>query len=682
MLLDLIHRGNSKEKIISHYSKFNIVERVIVDNGYLWNDKDYPSLYWKILAGIYYLLYKRHMPHIDNSYSTSVFEFDSSLKDDQSKIRSFYDIYIIFKGSYKPFNLYNIDTKLSSIGYYLEYLPSTKDKMILFIRELAIENKFHPVEKELCNSISFLLSINFMSFFESLLLFNYEQSNYIFESPSYDILHYESNIFKDEFFKNPNKNPSSIVTVIASKICQKYYPYVVLSLKKMLSGDFFIRNDDLMSTLYFCKNFFKPEVAKSYITDILLIMKYRKISPTIIMIFDRSLSPEYDKIEPTIEYISKHLTKIDITLLPITYSNYIDVAGNCKSVENFRKVITFIKNEGWSDIKSCIKKFIINSMKCNYINFGDLSDIDPNIYDIIIELKYDILASHICMSRIELIKISLDDSIGKWDLQNKKIIEAIGESCNVNILEQVYKGGQYTNEFIKLITLACYKKGSTVFADYFSHPIFTIFSLYSNVFNRISDEEIVNAIVESNNINLMKKYRFAITINNIDELISKTVVSNNFQMFMYLLSDIDYQFIEMKSLILKTAIYERITMLKILISFLLTKRKINNNEDINDFLLNILKRCVSSVSYNILNVFFNTMKYDYNESKVQLFDLRYVICKILKTSNKEWLEDNINVLPIFYLNFHNLVMKRKFYHRSLNSIYMSSDEESDEEMEL
>lgn len=683
MLLDLISDNNSKEQIKSYYKSFNDVEKIIVDQGYLWNDEQYPSLYWKIIAGIYYLINRQHMPLIDKIYANSSLEVDSSRIRSSSegepfKICSIYDIYINFKIAYKPFKRDNIDIKLVKLGYQIEFLPSVKDKLILFIKDFATKNKLHPIEKELCENISFLLSINFMSFFESLLNFKYEPQEYIFESPYYDLLYYESSIFKEEIDKDINQKPDKVVYNILYKVYKNYYSRLIILLKKMLLGDFFIRIDDLLIALQFCRYFFTTEVSKKYITDILLIMKHRCISPIVVMLFDSSLNIQYCMLEPTTEYITKHTNKIDITMLPITLSNYIDVAGNCVSLEQFRSVIKHIKNKDFQDIKSCIKLFIVNMLKSGFINFGDLSDIDPQISDIVVDVKYDILSSYIRVSNFKLIKSSFD-SITDWDLQNYKLIEATGESCNPKILEHIYGMGPYTDKFVSTIILSCYKKGSSIFDEYFFHPIFAHLSYNGNLLMKINDNDILNSIVESHNVTLLIKYSFAIDLNNANNLILKSIISNNLSMFSYLISNIKYEFINIESLVLTAAIYDRKIMLIVLL-FETDKENNNTINKDNKFYFNILKQCVSIVSHEILNIFFNRMTYDYRDPKIQLFVLRRIFNKILRSKNKSWLEDNVSIIPIHQSKPNSKKTKISLY--EYNSCYISSDDESDSDDEL
>lgn len=697
MLVDLINEKSSKDNIRSNYNNFTCVEKIMVDRGYAWNDEAYPSLYWKIIAGIYYLIYKKDMGHIDRSFAFSSLEEDSnrirsSSEIEQMKTKSIYDVYINFKLAYTPFRKNNIDTKLKKMGYPVEFLSSIKDKLILFVRDFAFQNKLHPVECQLCNHISFLLSLNFMSFFETLLNYTYEPINYIFDSPSYDILYYQSNIYKEERQKDFIKTNKNIVFDIVFKIFKNDYSRIILCLKKILSGDFMIRLDDLVIMMIFCRHLFNVDVANCYITDIMYMMKYREISPAIIMLFDSNLSFEYSMIDPSLVNIAKYSYKIDMTTLQITQENYIQIAGNCNSIEKFKSVLMFLKSNEWP-VRECVVLFVVNIINNGFMKLNELIEIEPYIKEIIMEYRYNILASHIKNNRTELIELSLT-TVKDWDLQDKRIIDATGESCNVDTLEKVYGKGPYSDDFINTIILTCYRKGSTVFADHFSHPIFTLLGFYDN---KISDYDIVNALVESNNTKLIENFRFAINITTIDDLILKTIIANNFPMFAYFLKTISHHYLNIRKMIICAAINNRRVMLICLMNEYVLKPINNGNKenkenrnpspihfsgqssDNNEFYLGILKQIVSSVSSDILGVFFNKMTYDYNDIKVQLFTMRKVIDKILKSPNRQWLEDNLRIFPIYYLESRPI--KQKIFHYTDNSIYISSDEESDSDDE-
>lgn len=686
MLVSLLDEKSSKQQIRSHYSNFTHVERVMVDRGYAWNDNDYPSTYWKILAGIYYIINKKDMCRIDLSYSTSVFDNEStrirsSSETEQNKIRSIYDIYINFKFAYKPFRRNNIDIKLSKLGYPLEFLTSIKDKLILFIKDFAVQNKLHPVEKELCNNVSFLQVINFMSFYDTLLSYVYEPINYVFESPDYSQLYHMSDIFK----KEREKEIISDLRVL-SKIAKTFFnedsTRVVIGLKNLLLGNFFIRTDDIIIMMFFCRFFFNKDISIQYINDLMIVMKYKGISPSILMMFDKELSFSYSMIDISLKNIAKYSAKLDIMLLPINEYNYIEIAGNCNNAERFKSVIRFSKENGWP-IDQCINLFIRKMINVGFMGFGDIRDIDPNVIVIIMENRYEILASHIRMCRLDFIVDSLT-SVKDWDLYDRRLIEATGESCNVQVLETVYGLGPHTDEFINIVVLSCYHKGSTVFSDYFSQSIFSVVSLFHKSVKGVTDNEIVDAIVTSNNVQLIEKFRHGINVTNIDSMIVKTIVKNNFSMFLYFIKTFDRKYLNIRSLTLCAAINKRRLMLICLMD---DQNNDENKENIshisqssideskNQFFLSILKQCVTCVTPDILNVFFTKITYDYNDKNIQLFVIRDVIIKIIQGSNRSWLEENLILLPIFYLDFKR--KRPKMFDIYKNHLYISSDEESD-----
>lgn len=658
MLFSLFNDKSSKSKIMSYYHEFTDVEKVMIDRNYLWNDEDYPTFYWKTIAGIHYIIKKKDMCKIDSLYASNdtlndITRIRSSSECEKYKIRSIYDIYVNFSIAYTPFKQNNIDSKLKKLCYPVEFLTSIKDKLIIFVKDFANNEKLHPIEKELCCHVSFLCSINFMSFYESLLAYKYEHLNYVVEQPSYDLLYYESKLFREEIIKDVNRDPRHVVNEIIYKISKHHHQRIMVSLKLMLLGNYMIRHDDLIHMLRFCRHFFNPDVAEHYINDILIMMKYRNISPAIVMIFDKTLAYTYSLIERTTEYIVEHSTNIDISCLPIFETNYVKIASCCNNITKFRDVIKIIKENNWPNVKECIFNFVKKMMNSGSLKFGDLSDIEPNIKDIVMDHRYDFFASHIKNKRVEFIEISLTE-FKDWDLQNIKIIEAVAESCDIEILERIYGYGQHSDDFIQKVVIVCYRKGSTVFADYFIGKY------------NINDNNIINAVTDSHNVSLVIRFRNTINLTNIDDIIGKTIVNDNFSVFIYLFTTIDHRFINISKLILLSSIHNRKTILNILI----TGNKTYND---NSFYLNILKKCVSIVTSDILSIFFNRMLYNYNDKNIQLFVLLPIIDKILKTDNRQWLEDNLCLLPIFYLKCRTPTLR--YYNYFFNESYISSDED-------
>lgn len=679
MLISLINGKSSKEDFKKHYSAFTLVEKTMVDRGYVWMDDLYPSLYWKIIAGIFYIINKRDMDPIDDKYKSISIDEDatrirSSSEGEQVKTRTIYDIYVNFKLAYRPFKKNNIDVKLQKLGYPVECITSVKDKLILFVKDFAVQGKLHPVESELCKSISFLLSLNFMSFYESLLNFEYEPIEYVFDSPSYDILYHESHIFRELRDKDIYKPSEKIIHDVANVIVETGRPRVILALKKILLGNFMVRIEDLFLTLYFCREFFTSSVASLYIHDILCMMKYRNVSIAIVVMFEPKLAQDYVLIEPTIEYIVANSNKLDIKQLPITISNYFSVINSCNTINKLTTVIDIIKENRWLIVNDYINTSFRAILKKQPVSSIDLFNLQYVIdtFSISIDNRYELFASYIRLSNKNLIDTAMKE---KWNYDDIRLIEAVGESCNVDNLLRVYGIGPYTDEFIKTVVLSCYRKGSSLFSDYFTDR---------NLIN-VTDSEIINNVIISKNVCIVEKFRLSLNITNVDDLLVKVIVNDNFPVFIYFLSTIDKHYLNMRTLILTAALHNRHTMLLCLFDdhSSLNKDHIKvtgNNPNGNSFYLSILYQCVYSINSYTLSLFFSKMTYDYNNIHIQKFTLNRLFRKIYKSSNRQWLEDNIKICHTVSCN--NDSKKVKITNDKINEDYISSDSDSDSEDDL
>lgn len=592
VLLQLLENNCSPETIRASYSKFTNVEKVIYDRKILEN-QNYPNFYWKIIAAIYFMIFKKLPPPVKIS------EVKNSIEE----------LYLKFSSFYRPFKRDIIDSKLKNLGYSNELINSTKDKIILYIRNMALENNFHPIEKELTEYPSFLISIDFLSFFPGLLFFSQQPVEHIPNFLSFNRIIKESTMFKERL-EETNEIPGKILYEIVLGFNKNSYNRTLVALNKIITNKFDIRFDDFLLILEFCRYFFDLHHANTYIMDILMVMKHREVPISIVMLFDKVYAFEYFKMKPTTEYMAEHGNNINLLDFKINSDNYMIVAAKCNSFRKFRTVFNYIVEKGYEDQVNCMRSFIANTT-------------DPEFHIEFPQLKYDILACYIRNCRINdaYIFIGRNPDI---NVVHPMILKALGESCSLKIYNVIYGDIIFDYPSKRIIVNESIKKGSFVFRDLFMLPI--------------SEAEILELVGDSNS-DLIIKSELKIDATVVNDFLAKVIVNGNSDLFHYVLSINDPIIFNMDKLILLAALNERPLFLYKLVSLI--------HEDNDQLFLSVLNHCCDVVSYEILNILFKKLSFSFKDLQTQLTTMRYIIGRITKTKNKSWLKDNLHLLPIY-----------------------------------
>lgn len=652
MLISLINKNLKKCDIKKHYHNFTEIEKIMYDQDYAWDDISYPTLYWKILAGIFYSINKKKMPaiKIDNTINT------------------IYDIYNNFIECYIPFKTNNIDIKLRDYSYDASLFSCIKDKITVYIYILSREGNLHPIECSLCNSISFISSIDFSSFYDSLVNYRHQPPNYVFTYVDiYNTLYNESNVFKNKKDIQPFQSNEKIMFNIIYDSVGNKHSIITLGLKMMISGDFNIRLDDVHLMVLFCKYIFNSGVSEIYIKDILLMMKYNNVPLGVVMIIDKEFYKFYNTIKSDIEYLIKHSSKIDISQLPITSDNFITLCSSCNTIEKFSSLIRIAKSNRWLNDKSyeeCVTRFIRSMMEQNFVDFNSVNLINGNVFNTVVKLRHEILANYIKSGSIELVNVMLN-SLEEWDFNNSIIVDAVGESCSISIFKRIYGLGPYDSKIIRQVSLKSFSVGSNIL------PV--------ELGIEIDEIGILDSIIDSGNLEMIYACRDMINIFNINKFITKTIESNNIETFVYLLKTYNHFFFSMSGIVESIILNNRVEMMKYVFkkdvgsprSIVFNLDEIFGVKTENDtFYVKMLIKMVDNVSSEMLNLIFNKMSFDYNDTHTQLFVLRDLFCKILKTNNSTWLKRNVKLLPILYFDPKTKLILSRSY-RTYSDDYIS-----------
>lgn len=592
----------------NHESKVKIkntdVENIMNEKNIIHNDK-YPTQYWKIIASIYFMI-KGKLPSVT---------FEK---------KSIYDLYLNFNSINRPFRNNTIDTALKNLGYDLNIIQSTKDKMIILVKYYS--NDYNECETELCENLNFLNYINFLSFYETLINFKLEKKESICRKLiNFSVLERESQVFKSEKKKINNSSGNFIFNSLLKRLKHNISTSgkIKILISKFLSGDFNIRIEDLNLVILFCKQIFGKK-SENYIKDLLIVLKIKKIPIGIIILVDSELALEYHSIENSLEYVVKNSKNIDlntvINYFSLTKENYANIISKCNSEDKFHFMFFYSKELHDERIEEAIGKFIIGIVSNGGNFISNLREYHHDIINLMENLKYEILVAHIKNLNIKGIETSMKHA-KNYDFENSSIVEAVGRSSSVPIFKLIYpRDKRFSIEFAKSLVLSNLSVGSEVF--YNMSPV---------IRGYISNHEIVNSLVDSQNSNLLQKYKNDIKSDTIEKSVAiGNIVTFNYIWNMELSFDID----KLVEIAIKNQ-REKI------LSVLLTKY----NADI----VKLILKNWQYMNISILDILFKKMNLDFNDPKVQLLKLGNVIVKILESDFRDWFLDNVKVVDFFNL---------------------------------
>lgn len=653
-----------KEKIKRNCFSPTDVENVIIETRILFND-DYPTYYWKLIAGIHFIVFKFHMIKITSDYVCNIFNIDSNRIRSSSEIEidlttgileinSIYAIYINFILSYKPFKSSNIDRKLKKLGYDLNLFSSIKDKVIVFVKDFANNGRLHPAEVALCSSLDFLSSLNFLSFYESLSNFSLRKENYITQP----LIDYSLLASLTQNFIADNNESTTFLNSLLSVRYGENKDIAKIILRRIVSGDFDISISDLYLTFDLCVFIFILD-AERYIHTILFMMKLKNIPIGTIIIYNPLLASTYFNIELTLSYAVFNCCEIGISQIfdrlsiSYDYKDIDNVMSKCYSVEMFKIVCEKY------NYKNGMSAFIIENLKNGITKFPGLEKIKENLEESISSVKYPILKIHIEHLNYEFIDISISH-VDDYDFCRDEVAYSIGRSESLEMFNYFYSKLQISNSVITNVILGALSKGNDLFMKYFSNEALTI-----------PIDDIIGEIIHSNNIDLLSKYRSQMSFIKIEEWLLITIDEDNIAVFLYLWKNTDHSFFNFFNICLKCIVKNNIFILNLVLR--------DSTLSVN-FFVRMLEKINIDTNIHIFNILFSYIgeKVDMTLHKVQLFKLKKIINRILLSENKRlilWLKENISILPL--LTFVNGINNKrlKIYHCNSSDDYLSSDED-------
>lgn len=685
-----------KAKLI--YRNLTDVEKVMVDREIIINN-NYPSYYWKLIAAIYFMILGKDMEPINDISFDDIKEVEnktfktrirskSESEIDVSPflisgittrdIKSIYDYYLNFKLGYKPFKNNSIDKTIKKLKYDCSKLFSIRDKMILVISNAAKLSKLQKQENKLVAYPQFINCINFISFYESLTNFKCDKKIGItWFDKNYDFLFQKSKIFANEFHKCNYNRGLAINKVLEVKYGRKGIENSTTSkaynlIKMIISGDYIINISDLYFIFDLCKYFF-DENCEIYISNVLFVCKNQNVSLGVIMLYDSLLMTEYINIELTLEYIVSKLSiefaDVYITKFELNSSNLESVLTNCRNFQMFEIVY---KKALELDIPICIDHilgFIIKSILRKEKNSDSMINLIPSLNDELPKFKEKIVAAYIEICDFEFIK-AIFNYFPDIDVNIDIISIACGRSCSIDMYELLYNSKFVPELVIKNIIIGSLKVGSEIF-----------FNMFTSIAETLEITDIILAISESFNTNIMCKYKDQLTYYIIDLCLDKTIVLDNIIMFSYLWSLNDHTFTDFKKLIITCCKYNR----NFYLDKLLKVRKFELK-----FYIHIFDYCSKNSNILIINKILIEIGniLDISLTFVQLTKLEKGIRNILESGDYlkiQWLKENLVINPLF--NIIKLTMyekknkRRTIIHKYSEDSYISSDEDDINEIE-
>lgn len=678
------------------YKQLTLVEKVMVDKRILIND-DYPSYYWKLIASIYNIITGKDMERISEICFSDIGVIDKKTGNRRIRsksesedgfqpiilthvtlngINSLHDLYVNFIVGYKPFRNNKTDVKLNNLGYNTSIIHSVRDKMILHASNYSRMGKLHKVEIELMSHVQFVNCLNFMFFYESLTNFIPEQPLHIsWNEINYVKMYNES----DMFGSNLNLIFTKSKRDILFKILDTKYENVDLSIKnknkfkaynilKMISSDnYIIRIEDLYFIIDLCLYIFGAHSSK-YISNILFICKLNRTPISLIILCCPFFIEEYNKIELTVEYMVSNLTsqfvKNYVYKFEVNEDNIESIFSHCKDFDMFEVIFNECKNRDLNVDILDMKGFIIKSIIIKEKNQENLISLIPTLEKELLNYKDEIISSYIEILEFELVK-GIIDHFKDFNLYNDQISKAVGKSCSLQMLQQIYDIDNLSDELKKNIVIESCKRGSSIFLNFFTKL-------------NIHTDEIILAISESTNTEMFSIYKFSMSLEIIEECIAKTIEMDNLVMFLFLW-EINHDNINFYRLILLTCKYNRISILNLM----LTTKKFELK-----FYLNIFNECSKysniAIMEKILKCIGNIV--DVSLTFIQLTKLEKGISNILRSGDNHkilWLKDNLSINQLFRTTHislsDKLSKKREILHKYGEDQYISSDDEEEKD---
>lgn len=654
-------KGNLLSKAKDIYSSLTKVEKVMVDYRIIINDL-FPSYYMKLLISIYIIMERVNLS-INNSYKMiTLFQklllVESKDNIDSKNINSILELYENYKKNYIPFSSNCLNEFLKYKGYNLDYITEERDKIILYLREITKTNSVTRLEKYFIDNNNFMIHINFNNLYESLTNFKEEKKDSInYPEIDYNILINESNIFREELHNITISDKDKILENILKKKFPSSLNRSKIILKKILSHDYDISTQDIELSFELMRFIF-GENSDKYINSILYKLKQRKIPPSIIISYDRDIGLKYISTEVKLEYILKEckdeLFKNEISKYNISEIDLVTISKSFSNIEIFLYFINILKQLD-INYNLYVQCFILEQLKTKIDMFVNLHHSIPNIEEILMEVKNEILIIYIERNKIIEIKKTLE-CVSDYNFNDTQISYAVGRSCNIDIFHLLYGNNieGYNKGTLKNVILGCLSKGRTIF-----------FKMLNHFVDDISNDDIISNIIKSFNISLFSLYISYIKIGDYDRYILDTIKNNNFLMFKCLVKLVNLKIENIDFIIINIIRLNRNDMLDIILE--------NNNFTI-EYILRIFEICFSYSSKVILNRLsaIISKKYNFNDPIIQKTKLRRIITSILNSNNndlKDWFLEKVTVETPETKN------KKIISHKQPDILYISSDDE-------
>lgn len=592
--------------------------KIMVQKGYLENKK-YPTFYWKIIASIYFQLFEKDM--------------ELNIND---KFKSIYDIYVDFCINYKPF-----DSK------YNNQFPDLNDKIIIYLYNSAIKNHFY--ESELIFNTNFLSQINFNNFEYSLLHFRNETKDHIYYPMiDYDFLCKNSRIVNIQFLVQSKENNKILENIIKKILGFPNHNKILLILRKICNGFFEFNLSDFTLIFDVIDKFFANN--EEFIMTVLFYYKHNFLPNSIVYLLNKSLYYRYVKIELSLEWIVSNCYDNSINNLLKIYhlsnENYFSVCSKCKNIDIYRKIHRIAKEDKYDNIIQGFEIFITSRLKNGEIDFGCIDDITTD-YSFMMNIKYELLSFYIEQKDYDTV-LNSNKYIGDIDFTTPIVANSVGRSLCPKMFNQLYQNVEHSEQLIYNIVIGSISTDNLFWVN-----------KYPQIISMMKNDEIVRNIIPFGGINLYKMYRSILTSDDINIILHKCILNDNYKLF--------------------THIYYTENIYLMNRSFLLIEACKNNKEDYILLLIDtnasncikILNLYSSILSIKILNMLFCIIskEYDLNDTKTQTLILEKAIINILLNTNlktKLWLKSHIKICDILSMGI-----------RTRSYSYISSDSESE-----
>lgn len=520
------------EKDETHIDNNNLtnVQKLLIAKGYLYSPL-YPTYYWKLIATIYYILFRHEMKPV-------IFNNKKSLKD----------IYKSYCENYKPFR--NLDSVISIIYSDLENI----------------------YESHVVSNFSFLSQIDFNDFYGSIENFKEENKEYVcFPQINYEFMEKESlhdfyHII-DRRFKNNRIN----VILILRKITNGYYKFNIDDLKLVIDVcNCFFNNSHIINSIFFFND---------TNDEILSLLGYKEIKRTIDYYVKNCHENGLFNIISLVNKRNYLLISKECKCINMFRQIFFNYDDSYDKLESFRIFIYNKIIEGKDDFGKiddiCEDLTIMKKIKYELMSFY------------IEKMNYDAIKLGLTMiGEFDNLHISILEGVGKssslemYDYFYKNI-SLNHEQLKVIIISNLKKGKYVFHEKFNEVISSCNNK--EIINKIIPISGIKLYKEYRNIINQFDIINIVKLSIKNDNNNL---FFYIWNHENCRNIISKIVMIVACKYKRYNIIEYIIDFLDFKCYI--NELYYDLKILKIILSRLAINNDLNDPDFQNKYLSKIL----------------------------------------------------------------------------------------------